>query len=248
MREADVADFPVTHTPLSHPESPSERRGIQACGVQARGYHDRLRCSADLLPISSVAAMTGQSPSPDDLSSDTAGTKTHRALHDASHSQPAKPQPIRLPAVLLLLLSPLFHPAAAASVPFENCVPDIYRNSNPPKLQWEPIHVDASFEATDRHTLRVTLWGNVTGSYTATSLPPWDSPDWADPNKTDGKLLAVPDDNVPKPLYTTLKSKIEVLSYQPWSNSSDFCNDSLGNGKCPLAPVFSQETDFERQP
>ncbi|KAK4177667.1 hypothetical protein QBC36DRAFT_326523 [Triangularia setosa] len=241
MREVDASDFPVILTPLLHLESPSER-----CGVQARGYHDQRRHSADVLPISWFAAMTGRSPSPDALSSDLAGNKTHRARHTASRSRPSEPRPICLPAVLMLLLGPFSRPAAAASVPFENCISDIHRNSNPPKLQWEPKHIQASFEATDRHTLRVTLWGNVTGSYTAVPLPPASSPDWAEANKTDGKLLELPDKDVPQPKYTTLRSKINVLTYEPWFEQTNFCNQSLNNAKCPLGPVFGywNESDF----
>ncbi|KAK4682054.1 hypothetical protein QC764_114090 [Podospora pseudoanserina] len=223
MRDVDAPDIPVTPKPPFHPESPSEPRG-----VRARGYHDRPRHAADGLSVSSVVAMTGQSPSPDILSSDFVRHTGPRSRLSELRSF------LRLPAVLILLLSPLTRPAAAASVPFENCLSDTYRNSQPPKLQWEPIHIDATFEATDRHSLRVTLWGNVTGSYTPVSLPPATSPDWADPNKTDGKLLGVPDVNK----FTTLRARIKVLTYEPWSNLTDFCNDELKNGACPLGPVF----------
>ncbi|KAK0672799.1 hypothetical protein QBC41DRAFT_5941 [Cercophora samala] len=227
MRDVDASDIPVI---LSHPESPSDRRGVRVCG-----YHGRRRLSADVSPISSFAAMTSRgSPSPDISSSNLAAYKRHRACHTAPRSRPSELRPFRLSAVLMCLFSPFSYPAAAASVPFENCLSETYRNSQPPKLQWEPIHVDASFETADRHTLRVTLWGNVTGSYTAVSLPPASSPDWADPNKTDGKLLEVPD----REKYTTLRGRIKVLTYEPWSNFTNFCNDSLENAICPIGPVF----------
>jgi hypothetical protein len=78
----------------------------------------------------------------------------------------------------------------------------------------------------------------VTGSFTNVTLPPAGSPDWKDPSKTDGKIMDEPEPNVPKPKLTTLYSKVEVLNYQPWSLATNFCNDSLVNGSCPLAPVF----------
>jgi hypothetical protein len=125
-------------------------------------------------------------------------------------------------------------------VPFENCLSDPYINNVPTPLQWVPMFVDAAFDTTDpKHTLRVTMWGNVTGASTAVTLPPPNSPDWADPSKTDGKILYEPEPNVPEPKITTLHSKIEVLTYEPWSEGTDFCNKSLTNASCPLAPVFN---------
>ncbi|KAL2137062.1 hypothetical protein VTI74DRAFT_9668 [Chaetomium olivicolor] len=83
------------------------------------------------------------------------------------------------------------------------------------------------------------MWGNVTGAFTNVTLPPPESPDWADPKKTDGKIMDVPEPNSPNPKLTTLHSKIEMLSYEPWSENTNFCNTSLTNASCPLAPVFA---------
>lgn len=122
---------------------------------------------------------------------------------------------------------------------FENCLPESYINNDPTPLQWMPHSVDASFNASDpKHTLRVTMWGNVTGTFTNVTLPPPESPDWKDPTKTDGKILDEPEPNVPFPKLTTLHSKIEFLTYEPWSDNTNFCNTSLTNASCPLAPVF----------
>lgn len=146
-----------------------------------------------------------------------------------------------LTALTWLIFVPctVLRPAAAAAVPFENCLPESYINNVPTPLQWVPLWVDASFNATDpKNTLRVTMWGNVTGASTNVTLPPSDSPDWKDDSKTDGKILGVPEPDAPDPKLTTLHSKISVLTYNPWSDNTNFCNTSLANASCPLAPVF----------
>ncbi|KAK4449390.1 putative flavin carrier protein 3 [Podospora aff. communis PSN243] len=159
-------------------------------------------------------------------------------------------QPLRLGPVLslmlsakwLLLLGMLAHVSLAVLVPFDNCLQESYKSNDPLPLQWKPLEVEASFDTTNpQHTLVVTMRGNVTGSSTNVALPPPDSPDWNNVNKTDGKILNEPDPNAPNPKLTTLHSKIEVLSYEPWSNNTNFCN-ALGNGSCPLGPAFNNAT------
>ncbi|KAK5651746.1 hypothetical protein OQA88_11708 [Cercophora sp. LCS_1] len=128
----------------------------------------------------------------------------------------------------------------AAFVRFDNCLLESYKTNNPVPLQWVPLFVDASFNTTDpKHTLRVTMWGNVTGSFTDVQLPPGNSSDWNDPAKLDGKILDEPDPDAPNPKLTTLHSKVEFLTYEPWSENTNFCQDSLANASCPLAPVFN---------
>lgn len=145
---------------------------------------------------------------------------------------------------LRVLLVMLFRVSLAAFIPFDNCLPDSYQKNNPVPLQWVPQSVDASFDtANPKHTLRVTMWGNVTGSFTNVSLPPPDSPDWTDKTKLDGKILGEPEPNTPEPKLTTLHSKIEVLTYEPWSENTNFCNTSLSNASCPLAPVFNADPE-----
>ena len=148
--------------------------------------------------------------------------------------------------LLCVLLVGLFacisiQPARAASVSFSNCLSNDYRdNKNPVLLQWLPLHVDASFDtANDSHSLVVTLYGNVTGSRSSTALAAWNSTLWADANYTDGKILREPDPASSSPKLTTLHNKIEVLSYEPWDGDTDFCDQSLTNASCPLAPVFN---------
>lgn len=146
---------------------------------------------------------------------------------------------------LHILLSVLFRPSLAASVPFENCLAESYVNNKPVPLQWVPIYVDASFDtSTPKHTLRVTMWGNVTGSSTNVTLPPSNSTDWKDPTKLDGKILNEPEPGVEHPKLTTLHSKVEFLTYEPFSDNTNFCNTSLANGTCPLAPVFETNSSL----
>ncbi|KAK3337322.1 hypothetical protein B0T19DRAFT_68456 [Cercophora scortea] len=140
----------------------------------------------------------------------------------------------------MLFVGALLRPAAGAFVSFENCLPESYISYSPTPLQWRAVSVDASFDTVNpKHTLRLTMWGNVMGSATNVTLPPPNSTDWTDPTKTDGKILDEPEPNAPDPKLTTLHSKVNVLTYEPWSDSFNFCNTSLqGPHKCPLAPVF----------
>jgi len=139
----------------------------------------------------------------------------------------------------VLLFSILIQVSAAAFIPFDNCLEESYKNNIPVPLQWVPLYVDATFNTTDpKHTLKVTMWGNVTGAFFNVALPPPGSPDWDDLTKTDGKIVDEPDPGVSNPMLTTLHSKINFLTYIPWNDNTNFCNSSLQNATCPLGPVF----------
>ncbi|KAI1143369.1 integral membrane protein [Hypoxylon sp. FL0543] len=135
--------------------------------------------------------------------------------------------------------------ASAVMVPFENCLDSKYIYTNQPagqaQLQWVPLHVDAVFDTENpAHNLRVTVWGNVTGRAGNDPLPPWNSSDWNDPTLAlNGKIQNEPDLNAPpaQRKVTTLHSKVDVLTYQPYVSNSNFC-DNISNGSCPLGPVF----------
>ncbi|TEA16509.1 putative membrane protein [Colletotrichum sidae] len=124
------------------------------------------------------------------------------------------------------------NPATAAFIPFDNCLSDNYQTSD--HLQWKPLYVDARFDAD--HTLRVLAWGNVTGSYTQGDRPAWNSSAWKDDKEQYGKIIEKPSNNAN---LTTLQMKVNVLTYQPFFNKTNFCNDSLVNATCPLSPVFN---------
>ena len=141
---------------------------------------------------------------------------------------------------LVLILAILSRPCGATFIAFENCLSESYVNNEPKLLQWVPAGVDASFITTDAiHTLRITMWGNVTGSTTNDTLPAWnDTAYWNDAKKTVGKILSVPEPNAANKL-TTLLSEIKFLTYQPFFESANFCTDKLVNASCPLGPVFN---------
>lgn len=142
---------------------------------------------------------------------------------------------------LMLILAILSRPCGAVSIAYENCLPESYVNNEPKPLQWVPAHFDAFFDTTNaKHTLRITMWGNVTGSSTNVTLPPGNvTAYWNDPKKLSGKILNEPEPDVPSPKLTTLRSKIKFLTYEPFANNSNFCTDKLVNASCPLAPVFN---------
>lgn len=144
----------------------------------------------------------------------------------------------------LVCLSLLSQPAAAVLLhKFDNCLQESTKDSNPLELQWVPLYVGATFDTKNKsHNLRVTVWGNVTGSYNPTAgpeLPPWDSDDWSNPNVTDGKIVDNPFPTTANFL-TTLHSKIDVVTYEPYAADFDFCKDALTNASCPLGPYFNR--------
>lgn len=114
-------------------------------------------------------------------------------------------------------LALLATPARAVQIIFSNCLTDSYQKSD--RLQFTPMAVDAAFDtATTNHVLSMTVWGNVSGSSGAS-----ENPDKIVLESSNGKI-------------TNLKTKVNVLNYIPFQNSSSFCA-RLENGACPLGPV-----------
>lgn len=163
----------------------------------------------------------------------------------ARHSKrPSRPVTSRRLLRSLACLSLLSQPAAAVLLnKFDNCLEESIKDSNPRELQWVPLYVGATFDTKNKsHNLRITVWGNVTGEYNPTAgpeLPPWDSDDWSNPNVTDGKIVDNPFPTTANFL-TTLHSKINVVTYEPYAADFDFCKDALTNASCPLGPVFNR--------
>ncbi|KAI9743118.1 MAG: hypothetical protein M1818_003413 [Claussenomyces sp. TS43310] len=165
-------------------------------------------------------------------------SRTARTMH---RSKPAEgafhcSRPSAYCWLVTLIFFSLIGPSNAVLISFENCLSAAYLNNVPTLLQFVPTFVDAVFNTTDtNHNLRLTVWGNVTGSSVVATLPPPDDPSWLNPNDTDGKIVNV---TSPTNKVTTLFSKADFLSYEPWISSLSFCNQ-LVNGSCPLAPTFA---------
>lgn len=131
--------------------------------------------------------------------------------------QRRRPSQPLLISLLLVLVALLPHPAQAVKIAFDNCLPANYREHSPARLQWEPLHVDAVFDTeNESHGLKVSVYGNVTG----------------------GEIVQVPNRNGGKSKATTLVQRVNVLTYEPYRELFDFCNDSLDeSSRCPLGPV-----------
>ncbi|GAP85902.2 putative integral membrane protein [Rosellinia necatrix] len=154
-----------------------------------------------------------------------------------------------LVTVTLLLLAYCAIPVASAvKIPFENCLNEDYKYTNPKRppeqvqLQFVPKEVDAIFSPQGgNHNLLVTVWGNVTGRVGNATLPPPGDPEWNNPNSTtaiNGKIQNTNEPGRANFNATTLHSTVDVLDYRPYIHDSFFC-ENLQNGECPLGPVFN---------
>lgn len=137
--------------------------------------------------------------------------------------------------ILLLFLISLVSPVAGALVKFQNCLEKTIIDSNPLQLQFVPLNTSVVYDTTSTlHTLNVTVYGNVSGLTTDEAYPAPDDPQWSNPNDTLGKIIDLSQSNNK---YTTLFTKLNVLSFTPYDNASRFCT-SVTQGQCPLGPVF----------
>lgn len=157
--------------------------------------------------------------------------------------------------LLALIVSFLIVPASAVLLEFDNCLSESYKNGNPKQLQFVPYWLDAVFNTTDpSHNLQVTVWGDVTGFIGQNqSAPPLNSNPlsyWSPVNDSTvygGKIINIPnagstDPNLVK--YTTLSNKVNVLTYEPYDHSEQFCAN-LVNFSCPLGPAVKAEPYVE---
>jgi hypothetical protein len=193
----------------------------QAEGRGERGAASNTSCKSP----SSVSGYQGQKRS------------VRRRCHRSSFSQ--------LGYLLVLIASLWIVPASAVLIDFDNCLSESVQKSTPLQLQFVPLYAAAVFNTTDSaHNLRVTVWGNVTGSGPTVQVvlpppPPLDDGYWAS-NQTarGGKIMDIPYPTLTDPKLTTLFNKVDVLTYEPFANSVDFCSQ-LVNASCPLAPIFN---------
>jgi hypothetical protein len=137
-------------------------------------------------------------------------------------------------AAMLFVLALLSLPTAnAVFVKFDNCLNQAIVNSaNPQQLQFVPYFMDAHFAEDGRHTLNLTIYGNVSGQAETGVYPPPNSPRWNNTHDNFGKIVDSTDN------YTTLFSTTRVLSYTPYdAKPSRLCGASI-NGTCPWGPLF----------
>jgi len=133
----------------------------------------------------------------------------------------------------LLAVSLFTTNASAALISFSNCLPASTISSNPRRLQWVPLYVDARFDKKSSDYLNLTLYGNVTGQTVQGIYPPATSPDWTNPDVTFGKIVNSSQN------FTTLFTKYNVLTYTPYNaQPSEFCSSFIGGTHCPIAPAF----------
>lgn len=133
----------------------------------------------------------------------------------------------------LLLLS-MVSSTYATFINFENCLDRATIESDPLPLQFIPQHVWAVFDTEEDNNLNITVYGNVSGTATKERYPAPDDPQWSDPDETLGKIVDLSVDNNK---YSTLITKLSVLSFTSHNKPSRFCN-SVTQGECPLGPVF----------
>jgi hypothetical protein len=143
---------------------------------------------------------------------------------------------------LVLIASLWIIPTSAVFIDFQNCLSESYQNDQPLQLQFDPLYLNAVFNTTDSsHNLNITVWGNVTGSgpTNLVVLQPANNTRYWNSSQTNlgGKIEDNPDPTGANKL-TTLFNKINVLTYEPWSDTVEFC-DQLINASCPLAPSFT---------
>lgn len=223
---------------LPHPESVPRHAVIVHPGRGKRVP------SLSFQPVKSLHSLSRQNPR-----SSLQGSQypsSHSLTMDRSHGRRLSPLPSRtrrsivdsFGALLTIVFACLLiRPTSAVLIPFDNCLPDSYRNFHPLPLQWSPVYVDARFDTENPdHLLQIIVWGNVSGSLYKVDLPAKGDPLWNDSTHTDGKIL---DYTREGNKVTTLASKVNFLTYEPFSNVSSFCNYSLVNGSCPLSPVFN---------
>ncbi|KAK6431024.1 hypothetical protein LTR95_012818 [Oleoguttula sp. CCFEE 5521] len=139
-------------------------------------------------------------------------------------------------AATAVLLSLLVAPSYSAYIAFENCLAENTINSNPRRLQWVPLFVDAKFDTVNpTHGLNLTYYGNVTGQTTVGEYPPPNDPGWSNENNTFGKITDIGTGGN----YSTLITRYNLLTYDAYSAPSQrFCT-TLVNGSCPIGPYFN---------
>ena len=147
---------------------------------------------------------------------------------------------VKTSLLAMLVFMMLLGPSRAAWVTFQNCLTSDITDPTPGgkyHLQWVPSAVWAELNQTNKHTLNLTVYGDVKGQFTQGNLEPLSNKTyWNNPNNTFGKIVDLDPANNK---YTTLFGRYQVLSYVPWSEKGvKFC-DTLQDTECPVGPVLN---------
>ncbi|KAM0720351.1 hypothetical protein Q7P37_004487 [Cladosporium fusiforme] len=143
---------------------------------------------------------------------------------------------------IFLLASLLPSLVRGAFIDYHNCLSENTINSDPRRLQWVPIFVDARFDTENpTHRLNLTFYGNVSGQSVVGDYPPPDDPRWKDPNDTFGKITDEGTDG--RNVRSTLFSDFKILTYDAYDAPADAFCDTLDNRVCPLGPAFDADSN-----
>lgn len=172
-----------------------------------------------------------------------------RSVQDQTHTSCLRlraPKKISSGAWMLLIVfisTCWIAPVSAVFIEFSNCLEESYQGNEPYNLQFVPYFLWAVFNTTEpTHNLAVQVWGDVKGSGPGSppiSPPPSNDTAYWQSNSSDtynGKIADQPDPDSHK--LTTLSNKVTVLTYEPYNEYVEFCNQ-LVNGSCPLGPSFN---------
>ncbi|CRG91568.1 putative membrane protein C1322,03 [Talaromyces islandicus] len=138
--------------------------------------------------------------------------------------------------LLFLLLSFLTSTAEAVFINFDNCLEDSILDDSS-QLQFVPLFFSVVYDSSPGpNPLNITVYGNITGVASGDTEPAAGSPEWDDPKSTAGKIVDVinNDGNL---TFTTLFTTLDLLSYSPYDEPTEFC--PTVHGGCPMSPVFN---------
>jgi hypothetical protein len=118
---------------------------------------------------------------------------------------------------------------------FDNCLESSILD-DPSQLQFVPLFFSVVYDSgVGPNPLNITVYGNITGVASGDTEPAAGSPEWDDPKSTTGKIVDVCD-NGGNRTFTTLFTTLDLLSYSPLDEPTEFC--PTVHGGCPLGPVF----------
>lgn len=138
--------------------------------------------------------------------------------------------------IFICVLAFLANSASAAFLEFNNCLEPGILN-DPSQLQFVPLFFEVIYDTSPGpNPLNITIYGNVTGAAQGQTAPPAGSSQWDNSSDTAGKIVNIVDDDG-NLTYTTLFTTIDLLSFTPYDQASQFCQNVV-QGSCPLGPVF----------